>query len=240
MVSPAIVFQSVDWAPFGQDAVLRGLALEVRPGEAVAVTGPLGSGKTAVLRLAAGLDHPNAGSVRVLGLDPTQPRTRRALGARLGWVPRQGHLLSNLSLWDNLVLPLRWHRDPAQAEVEHLAQQALKRFGIRSLPPVLPARAPAAMCRLVALARAFADEPAVVLCDEPTAELDQGSATELWAHLARLAAEMGVALLAAAAHPPPVAGLRVVQLPARAAANTRRWSLTSATTATYDDLPRHP
>jgi len=214
-----LAFQSVSWAPPGREQpVFTGLDLEVAAGELVIVTSGLGGGKSSALRLAVGLEQPNSGLVTVCGSPPASVRDR------IGYVGSEGALLSNLSLYDNLVLPLRWLRDPPAVEVARKAREVLDAFALDELPAVAPAYAPTNLRRLVALARAMILDPALLLLDDPTAEFDRDSADELWRHLAGLARHRGIAVLAAATDAPDLAHLRVVALSGTSVPATRRFA----------------
>lgn len=215
-MSTVLELRSVSWAPpAAPRPVVEDLSLAVASGEAVVLCAGLGSGKSSVLRLAVGLEEPERGTVRVCGQPPAAVRDR------IGYVPAEGALIANLSLWDNLVLPLRWWRDPPPDEVQRRAQAALAPFGIERLPPLLPAFAPTHLRRIVALARAVILDPALVVLDEPAADLDPESAAEVWALLLDWAERQGRAVLAACAAPPPLPGLRRIALAERPAPLTR-------------------
>ncbi len=214
-----LVFTSVSWHPPGREQpVFTGLDLELAAGELTVLTSGLGGGKSSALRLAVGLEQPSSGEIRVCDRSPASVRDR------IGYVASEGALLANLSLYDNLVLPLRWLRDPTAAEVARRASEALAAFGIDSLPAIAPAYAPTNLRRLVALARALIMEPAVMLLDDPTAEFDTTSANELWEHLADLARDRGIAVLAAATDAPALPRARVIGLSGTSVPATRRFS----------------
>lgn len=224
---PIIAFRGAAWHPEGREApVFTGLDLELAAGEIGVVMSGLGGGKSSALRLAMGLEQPSAGSVRVLGGDPAANRTR------LGYVAGDGALLANLSLLDNLVLPLRYLRDPPAPEVEERARAALAIFGVAwPLPQLPPAYAPTNLRRMVALARAMILDPLALVLDDPAADFDPDSALEVWEHLADLARIKGIAILAAAAGPPPIDGVRTVALRADGGYATRRFTADQRRTA---------
>lgn len=238
MNAPVLVFRDVAWGPPGRETpVFTGLDLELLPGELAVVTSGLGGGKSSALRLAVGLERPVTGSISVCGGEPA------AMRRRIGYVGGEGALLANLSLYDNLVLPLRWLRDPPPAEVDERARAALAVFGIATLPAVAPAYAPTNLRRLVALARAMILEPALLVLDDPAADFDAESADELWEHLADLAAARGIAILAACINPPRLPRARLVQLRGAAEPVTRRFSAQQRRTAQLPALhpgPAHP
>lgn len=223
MVAPLLAFEEVGYRLPGGEPLFSGLDLALEPGQALMLTSPLGGGKSTALRMALGLAQPSEGSVRVFGLDPGDERQRELLLPRVGWVPQEGSLLSNLTLWDNLVLPLRYHRDPAPAEVEARARAALAIFGLERVPATLPSFAPINVRRLTAIARALILEPELLVLDDPTDDFDPASAREVWLHLIDLCRTRGLAILAAATVPHEIPGLTVLPMQARAASPTRSW-----------------
>lgn len=228
-------FAGVSWAPPEREQPLfAGLDLALGPGELTVLTSGLGGGKSSALRLAVGLERPRTGSVAVCGRPPAE--VRRAIG----YVGGEGALLANLSLYDNLVLPLRWLDDPPEDEVERRAREALSCFGVDALPAVAPAYAPTNLRRLVALARAMIMRPQVLVLDEPAADFDADSADEVWQHLADLALAHGMAVLAAATSPPRRGGFHVHILGGAAAPTTRRFSPDQRRTALQQAVPHGP
>jgi len=218
-MSAILSFSGVSWAPPGRaEPVFTGLDLELEAGELAVLTSGLGGGKSSALRLAVGLERPDSGTVLVQGERPARMRER------IGYVGGEGALLANLSLWDNLVLPLRWLRDPPPAEVEARAREVLALFEIDSLPAVAPAYAPTNLRRLVALARALILGPSLLVLDEPADDFDRDSAEEVWALLAGIAADRGIAVLAGATDPPRRLGSRIVALSGTAVPATRRFT----------------
>lgn len=218
-MSQILAFRNVAWAPPGRnEPVFTGLDLELGPGETTVLTSGLGGGKSSALRLAVGLETPSAGSIAICGGSPAEAR------GRIGYVGGEGALLANLSLYDNLVLPLRWLRDPPPREVEARAREVLELFAIEDLPAVAPAYAPTNLRRLVALARAMIMEPKLLVLDDPAADFDGESAAEVWQHLAHIASSRGIAILAAATAPPTLASVRIVALSGTAVPATRRFS----------------
>lgn len=178
--------------------LVSGLALALGPGERVVVGGPVEL-TSELLRAVMGLERPAAGRVRILGEELERlPRARtEAVLERVGYAPRQGAFVSNLPLRDNLLLPLRYHRRLAATALPDAAAAAAARFGLGALPAVIPPLVSVLTRRRVALARATVLEPALLVVDDPTEDLDPGAADEIADRLAAAAKELGAAVLAA-------------------------------------------
>lgn len=231
-----IAFSGVAWQPPSRDRpVFSGLDLEVGPGGIAVVMSGLGGGKSTALRLALGLEQPSAGTVRVCGGAPAAARTR------IGYVGGSGALLSNLTLYDNLVLPLRYLRDPPAEEVAERARTALALFGVTEpLPQLPPAFAPTNLRRMVALARAMILDPVALVLDDPADDFDPDSALEVWEHLADIARLRRIAILASASGPPPIDHAVTVALRADGANATRRFTADQRRTALQHAIPSAP
>ncbi len=181
----------------------RGPDLSVDRGECVVLHGGLDSGVGSVLRAAIGLESLLAGRVRLFGADPAgADRTGdAALLARVGWMPHRGALISNLSLFENLVLPLRWHRRAHGTPLRERAAEVLAWFGVVELPALNPGQAGAVLCRKVALARALILDPELLILEDPADDLDPAATETILAVLRRLAAQRGTGILLATCDP---------------------------------------
>jgi putative ABC transport system ATP-binding protein len=181
---------------FGDTVVLDGLDADFRSGRLHAVVGPSGSGKTTFLHLLAGLELPDAGSITVGGTDVTSlDRTERAALRRekIAYVGQQAGLVPHLSALENveLALALRGREDGSRLA----ALTALESVGLGERATQRVGRLSQGERARVAIARAIAAKPALLLADEPTSRLDGANAISVAVLLARLARDTGAAVL---------------------------------------------
>jgi putative ABC transport system ATP-binding protein len=182
--------------------VLRGVDLDVQPGELVALIGRSGSGKSTLLNVIAGLEPPDGGTVRVEGVDLGRlDDGRRTVFRRdrIGIVFQAFNLIPVLSALDNVALPARLAG--AGAEAVRRARELLERVGLEARADAFPDELSGGEQQRVATARALVNRPAVVLADEPTGNLDAESAERTLALLAGLAGEDGRTVLLATHDP---------------------------------------
>ncbi len=185
------------WKSYDGRRVLTGVDFQAEAGHGVLVWGRNGSGKTTLLNLLGCLDRPDQGAVLLEGEDVTSlsggARARLRL-SRIGFIFQDHNLLEELTVRQNVLLPLKLRRAPeAEARVDEL----LARFGLTSLAERRPREISGGEGQKVAIARALANRPALVLADEPTASLDEESARDLLAVFRGLRREGRTVVLAA-------------------------------------------
>ena len=173
--------------------VLQDFNLDVEAGEFVALMGPSGSGKTTLLNLMGGLDHPDGGEVVVAGthLEKLSSRLSTRWRARhIGFVFQSHNLLSILSASANVELPL-FLKPMSRAERSRRVDEALRSVGLAERATHKPGEMSGGQQQRVGIARAVIADAPILLCDEPTADLDRETADDILGLLRNLAAEGG-------------------------------------------------
>jgi len=187
---------------------LRGVSLRIDPGEYVAVVGPSGSGKSTLMHLLGCLDRPTAGVLRVGDRDVATLGDGELAGLRnltIGFVFQSFQLLGRTTALDNVALPLVY-RGVRRAERHERAAAALTAVGLGHRLGHRPGQLSGGEQQRVAIARALVGEPALLLADEPTGNLDTASGSEILALLDGLVRDRGVAVVVVT-HDPDVAAM---------------------------------
>ena len=158
----------------GDRVILSDLNIRIRRGQVTAIIGGSGTGKTTLLQLMSGQLRPSAGQVRLNGalLSDLEGRDLYALRRRMGLLFQHSALFSDLSVFDNVAFPLRWHSRLPASMLRSLVLMKLEAVGLRGAQDRMPVELSGGMARRVALARAIAMDPDLILYDEPFTGLD--------------------------------------------------------------------
>ncbi len=180
--------------PDGRVHALRGVSLDIQDGESVAITGPSGCGKSTLLNLLGGLDRPTAGVVffrdtplTALDLDAFRAR-------QLGFIFQSFHLLPTLTALENVQVPM-FELDWTRSERVDRAKRLIDEVGLSNRRDSLPGRLSVGERQRVAIARALANDPVLLLADEPTGNLDSRNQDEVLDLLERLRKERSLTML---------------------------------------------
>ncbi|MGA1028327.1 MAG: ABC transporter ATP-binding protein [Burkholderiaceae bacterium] len=171
--SSPLVFENVSFG-YGSRPVIDSLSLEVRAGEVLAIMGGSGVGKTTLLRLMTGLIASSSGSVCAFNqsLNGVSHEDLFAVRRRMGLLFQFGALFTDLSCFENVAFPLREHTDLSEQMIQDIVLLKLESVGLRGAAQLMPSEISGGMARRVALARAIALDPELILYDEPFAGLD--------------------------------------------------------------------
>ena len=196
MPSDALI--EIDRVTFGYDerrTILNDVSLRFMRGKVTAVLGGSGCGKTTLLRLIGGVHAPNSGRVVFDGqvLDIRNQAQMHGVRRRLGMLFQFGALFTDMSVFDNVAFPLREHSDLPEAMIRDLVLMKLQAVGLRGAQALMPAELSGGMARRVALARAIALDPMLIMYDEPFAGLDPISLGVIGQLIRRLNDALGAA-----------------------------------------------
>src|SRR5947208_9680797 len=168
----------------GQVKALRNVSLDIQEGEFVALIGPSGSGKSTLMNTLGCLDRPTAGSYRLAGeqvAGMTRDQLAQIRNRRLGFVFQNFNLLSRTTALDNVLTPLLYNRACPRAERRRRAVKVLNQVGLGNRSHHKPNQLSGGQQQRVAIARALVNEPPILLCDEPTGNLDTRTSREILA-----------------------------------------------------------
>ena len=198
MVEPVILLDNVDLTLGAGPArvhVLRSLSLQIRRGESIGLVGPSGSGKSTLLMVIAGLERIDSGRVAVAGQDYAgldEDRLARFRGNEIGFVFQAFHLMQAMTALENVALPLEL---AGRADAFARARSVLGQVGLSERLSHYPAQLSGGEQQRVAIARALLNDPAIVLADEPTGNLDSRQSLEIWQLLRRITREHGTTVI---------------------------------------------
>jgi putative ABC transport system ATP-binding protein len=179
----------------GQLTILKGINLEIKTSESVAIVGASGSGKTTVLSLLAGLDNPTQGEIFLGGDEITamdEEQRAHTRGDKVGFVFQTFQLLSSLTALENVMLPAELKKD---SEAEQKALRLLQRVGLDHRSHHYPRQLSGGEQQRVAIARAFASSASILFADEPTGNLDSKTGAKIIDLIFELNAEFGTTLV---------------------------------------------
>jgi putative ABC transport system ATP-binding protein len=177
---------------------LRGVSLDIHEGEFVALIGPSGSGKSTLMNTLGCLDRPTTGSYRlagdeVAGLNPDQLAQIR--NRRIGFIFQNFNLLSRTTALENVLTPLLYNRSCPRLERRRRAVKYLERVGLGNRAHHRPNQLSGGQQQRVAIARALVNEPPILLCDEPTGNLDTRTSRDIMAFFADLNKTEGLTVI---------------------------------------------
>ena len=200
MAEPVLQLQGVtkDYGEQVVTRVLHGIDLTLRPGEFAALIGPSGSGKSTLLNLIGLLDRPTSGKVLIQGQDTSaleDDELARMRARTLGFIFQFHHLLGAFSAAENVMMPLLADQGRPSAEMRERAMALLQDVGLRERADDPPSKLSGGQQQRVAIARALVTAPPLVLADEPTGNLDTGTAAQVFELLRRFNVERGTTFL---------------------------------------------
>ncbi len=180
---------------FGEQAVLNGISLQVRPGETLSIMGQSGTGKSVLLKLIVGLQVPDSGSIcihgkEIAGLPLDQLNEIRK---KIGFLFQNSALYDSLTVEENVAFPLRRHIKMSDGKRKKRVQELLSSVGMEQASQKMPGQISGGMQKRVGLARALALGPDILLFDEPTAGLDPITAAEIGELILKLQKERNMA-----------------------------------------------
>jgi phospholipid/cholesterol/gamma-HCH transport system ATP-binding protein len=184
-------------AHYGERAILKGINVEIRPGEIMVIMGGSGSGKTTLMRNLLGLNQPTSGSIRVFGKDITKISSRELyeLRRKMGVAFQGGALLGSMTVAENVELPLQEHTNLDDHTIRIMSRMKLEVVNLAGFEDLMPSELSGGMLKRAALARSIIMDPSLLFFDEPSAGLDPVVSAELDELILRLKGAMDVSIV---------------------------------------------
>ena len=179
----------------GKIKALNGVNLKIKEGEFVSIIGPSGSGKSTLLNMLGALDVPDSGSIKVAGQDLTTSKKLNEFRATsIGFVFQLHNLIPNISVRENIEIPM-YTQGLKSGEMKNKALKLLDDVGLKDKADILPNKLSGGERQRVAIARALANDPSIILADEPTGSLDSKTSTKILRQLIDLHEHKNVTLI---------------------------------------------
>lgn len=178
--------------------ILQDFNFRLNKGEAYLLVGPSGSGKSILLKVLSGLFFPARGRVKIAGIDLAKapPRVLQELRVKMGFVFQDAALISNMCLYDNIALPLRYHTSLSEVEIKIKIEEQMGQWQIdRQGDFLLPAQLSMEMRKRAALARALILNPEILFLDEPTMGMGEEASLHIWQALRAYRQRKGISLI---------------------------------------------
>ena len=181
--------------PSGEVRALDGVSISIEEGEFVSIIGPSGSGKSTLLNMLGALDLPDSGSINVAGYDLlSNTKLNEFRGDKLGFIFQLHNLIPNISVVENVEIPM-FTKDWSSKQMRERALNLLDIVGLKDKAKQMPNKLSGGERQRVAIARALANEPSIILADEPTGSLDSKTSNKILKQLTKLHKEENVTLI---------------------------------------------
>lgn len=179
----------------GKIKALNGIDLTIREGEFVSIIGPSGSGKSTLLNMLGALDVPDSGSISVAGEDLTSSKNlNKFRGEKIGFIFQLHNLIPNISVRENVEIPM-FTQKMSSKDMKSRALKLLDDVGLKDKADILPSKLSGGERQRVAIARALANNPSIILADEPTGSLDSKTSSKILKQLIDLHKDKNVTLI---------------------------------------------
>ena len=179
----------------GRIKALNGIDLTIEEGEFVSIIGPSGSGKSTLLNMLGALDVPDSGSISVAGNDLTSSKKLNEFRAeKIGFVFQLHNLIPNISVCENIEIPM-YTQGLSASEMREKALKLLEDVGLKQKADIMPNKLSGGERQRVAIARALANDPSIILADEPTGSLDSKTSSKILKQLIELHENKNVTLI---------------------------------------------